>query len=116
MNTEFVSHRWCWHNNHHAFPGSARLALALGEWDLGWWALLALEHLGLVWALRLPEDLAYRPELIDNAGLENARAAVEFCMNPQLRPVDVNLLLGSIHTGARPLLLLQNIEAKPGAI
>ena len=22
----------CWHNNHHAFPGSARLGLAAGEW------------------------------------------------------------------------------------
>ena len=23
----------CWHNNHHAFPGSARLGLYAGEWD-----------------------------------------------------------------------------------
>jgi fatty-acid desaturase len=26
----------CWHNNHHAFPGSARLGLYAGEWDPGW--------------------------------------------------------------------------------
>jgi stearoyl-CoA desaturase (delta-9 desaturase) len=25
----------CWHNNHHAFPGSARLGLFPGEWDPG---------------------------------------------------------------------------------
>jgi stearoyl-CoA desaturase (delta-9 desaturase) len=25
----------CWHNNHHAYPGSARLGLAQGEWDPG---------------------------------------------------------------------------------
>ena len=29
-----------WHNNHHAFPGSARLGLRAGEWDPGWWVLL----------------------------------------------------------------------------
>ena len=29
-----------WHNNHHAFPGSARLGLRDGETDPGWWVLL----------------------------------------------------------------------------
>ena len=54
----------CWHNNHHAFPGSARLGLAPGEWDPGWWALKGLERIGLVWDLRLPEHLPVRPELV----------------------------------------------------
>lgn len=53
----------CWHNNHHAFPGSARLGLAEGEWDPGWWLLLGLQKLGLVWGLQLPADLAPRAEL-----------------------------------------------------
>lgn len=53
-----------WHNNHHAFPGSARLGLREGEWDPGWWLLILLQRLGLVWNLRLPEDLAPRPELV----------------------------------------------------
>lgn len=52
-----------WHNNHHAFPGSARLGLAAGEWDPGWWALLVLRKLGLVWGIRLPQDLPVRCEL-----------------------------------------------------
>ncbi len=52
-----------WHNNHHAFPGSARLGLQAGEWDPGWWMLLALRHAGLVWDLRLPQDLPARAEL-----------------------------------------------------
>lgn len=52
-----------WHNNHHAFPGSARLGLLPGEWDPGWWALVVLRRLGLVWNLRLPTDLPARPEL-----------------------------------------------------
>ncbi len=60
----------CWHNNHHAYPGSARLGLLPGEWDPGWWVLLLLRRLGLVSGLRLPEDLAPRPELrrLDGAG------------------------------------------------
>lgn len=53
-----------WHNNHHAFPGSARLGLYPGEWDPGWWVLVALRRVGLVSGLRLPEDLAVRPELV----------------------------------------------------
>jgi fatty-acid desaturase len=54
----------CWHNNHHAFPGSARLGLYPGEWDPGWWTLRALERVGLVRQLRLPADLAPRPEVV----------------------------------------------------
>lgn len=53
----------CWHNNHHAYPGSARLGLHSGEWDPGWWVLLGLQKLGLAWDLRLPENLPERPEL-----------------------------------------------------
>ena len=53
----------CWHNNHHAFPGSARLGLAAGEWDPGWWVLMALRRKNLVWELRLPHQLPQRAEL-----------------------------------------------------
>ena len=64
----------CWHNNHHAYPGSARLGLLPGEWDPGWWALLLLRRMGLVSVLRLPQDLAARPELrrIDPAASQAA--------------------------------------------
>jgi stearoyl-CoA desaturase (delta-9 desaturase) len=60
----------CWHNNHHAFPGSARLGLFAGEWDPGWWTLLLLRRLGLAWDFRLPQDLPARAELqsIDRLG------------------------------------------------
>ncbi|MGK5035065.1 acyl-CoA desaturase [Janthinobacterium sp. LB3P118] len=62
----------CWHNNHHAYPGSARLGLLPGEWDPGWWVLLLWRRLGLVSALRLPQDLAPRPALrrLDRAGAQ----------------------------------------------
>ena len=52
-----------WHNNHHAFPGSARLGLRDGEWDPGWLVLRALERAGLVWDIKTPEMLPHRPNL-----------------------------------------------------
>lgn len=53
-----------WHNNHHAYPGSALLGIYKGQSDPGFWVLKLLEHLGLVWDIKLPEDLAYRAELV----------------------------------------------------
>ncbi len=52
-----------WHNNHHAFPGSARLGLEPGQWDPGWWVLKVLERLGLASNFILPGDLPARSEL-----------------------------------------------------
>jgi stearoyl-CoA desaturase (delta-9 desaturase) len=53
-----------WHNNHHAFPGSARLGIKEGEWDPGWWVLMALNHVGLVWGVKTPDHLPHRPNLV----------------------------------------------------
>lgn len=53
----------CWHNNHHAFPGSAKLGIEQGQWDPGWWMLLVMKKLGLVWNIVLPGDLPPRREL-----------------------------------------------------
>jgi fatty-acid desaturase len=64
-----------WHNNHHAVPGSARLGLYAGEWDPGWWMLLVLRKVGLVWDIRLPRDLAVRPELRAMDGATRASPA-----------------------------------------
>lgn len=52
-----------WHNNHHAFPGSARLGLHPGEADLGWLLIRALQRAGLAWDIVTPERLPYRPAL-----------------------------------------------------
>jgi fatty-acid desaturase len=64
--------RWCglitmgeaWHNNHHAFPGSARLGLDKGQSDPGWWVLTVLARLGLVWGVKTPASLPRRPNLV----------------------------------------------------
>lgn len=52
-----------YHNNHHAFPGSAKLGLHAGEIDLGWWLIKAFEALGWAWDIRTPETMRSRPEL-----------------------------------------------------
>jgi fatty-acid desaturase len=44
------------HNNHHAFPRSARMGLGRGQVDLGWIALGLLRRLGLVRSVRTPES------------------------------------------------------------
>lgn len=52
-----------WHNNHHAFPESARLGLSASQPDPGWWAIALLRRLGLAKNIRLPENLPPRTEL-----------------------------------------------------
>lgn len=47
-----------WHNNHHAFPQSARHGLAWYEFDLNWCGIAVMRWLGLVWDVKLPSELA----------------------------------------------------------
>ena len=54
----------CWHNNHHAFPKSARLGLSKGQMDPGWWFIALLRRIGLAWNVQLPETLPPRPERV----------------------------------------------------
>ncbi|XXF78500.1 acyl-CoA desaturase [Myxococcaceae bacterium GXIMD 01537] len=41
-----------WHNNHHAYPRSARMGAGWWQPDPGYWVIVALEWLGLVWDVR----------------------------------------------------------------
>jgi stearoyl-CoA desaturase (delta-9 desaturase) len=43
-----------WHNNHHAFPSSARQGLRWWEMDMTWWLVRGLEATGLAWKIKLP--------------------------------------------------------------
>lgn len=52
-----------WHNNHHAFPGSAKLGLEPGQVDLGWLLVRVFERLGLAWDIVTPDALPFRPAL-----------------------------------------------------
>jgi stearoyl-CoA desaturase (delta-9 desaturase) len=51
------------HNNHHAFPSSAKFALRRFEFDIGWAAIKALELLGLATVLRVAPALDVRPNI-----------------------------------------------------
>jgi fatty-acid desaturase len=59
----FITMGEAWHNNHHAFPASARLGLEKGEPDPGWWVLCGLQKIGLVWNLKTPDALPLRTNL-----------------------------------------------------
>ncbi|HEX6841102.1 MAG TPA: acyl-CoA desaturase [Stellaceae bacterium] len=50
-----------WHNNHHAFPASARHGLYPGQPDPGYRFVQLLEWLGLAWDVNTPEKLPPRP-------------------------------------------------------
>ena len=51
------------HNNHHAFPSSAKFALRKFEFDLGWAVLWILQKLGLARVLRVAPHLDLRPNI-----------------------------------------------------
>ena len=49
-----------WHNNHHAFPGSARIGIHPGQSDWGYAFILLLARLGLAWNIRTPAGMVAR--------------------------------------------------------
>jgi stearoyl-CoA desaturase (delta-9 desaturase) len=51
------------HNNHHAFPSSAKFALRKWEFDIGWAAICVLRKLGLAKVLRVAPTLDVRPNV-----------------------------------------------------
>jgi len=60
-----------WHNNHHAFPASARHGLRWYEFDSTWLAICVLKALGLARDVRIPSAAAMA------RGREAGRIAVE---------------------------------------
>ncbi|AKF79220.1 fatty acid desaturase [Myxococcus fulvus 124B02] len=57
----FVSMGESWHNNHHAWPRSARMGLGWRQPDPGWWMVRGLAVLGLVHDVKTPANLPPRP-------------------------------------------------------
>ncbi len=51
------------HNNHHAFPSSAKFALRRWEFDIGWTVIKGLEKIGLARVLRVAPSLDVRPNI-----------------------------------------------------
>jgi fatty-acid desaturase len=55
-----VSMGEAWHNNHHAYPNSAKMGLLPGQIDLGWWLIRALKTADLAQNIKTPENLPER--------------------------------------------------------
>jgi len=53
-----LSHGEGWHNNHHAFPTSARHGLKWWQFDSSWLIIKAMSMVGLVWNIRTPSEKA----------------------------------------------------------
>lgn len=51
------------HNNHHAFPSSARFSMRRWEFDIGWVVIKALEKMRLAKVLRVAPSLDVRPNI-----------------------------------------------------
>ena len=51
------------HNNHHAFPSSAKFALRKFEFDIGWSTIRLFEKVGLAKVLRVAPSLDVRPNI-----------------------------------------------------
>jgi stearoyl-CoA desaturase (delta-9 desaturase) len=51
------------HNNHHAFPSSARFSMRRWEFDIGWAVIKGLERVGLAKVLRVAPTLDVRPNI-----------------------------------------------------
>jgi stearoyl-CoA desaturase (delta-9 desaturase) len=67
------------HNNHHAFPSSAKFALRKWEVDIGWAMIRALESMGLAKVLRVAPALDVRPNIhVPDAETLKALLAVRF--------------------------------------
>ena len=49
-----------WHNNYHAYPGSAGFGIAPWQFDPGYLCILALKAVGLVWDVKTPAELPLR--------------------------------------------------------
>jgi stearoyl-CoA desaturase (delta-9 desaturase) len=67
------------HNNHHAFPSSAKFALRKWEVDIGWTTIRMLESIGLAKVLRVAPALDVRPNIhVPDAETLKALLAVRF--------------------------------------
>jgi stearoyl-CoA desaturase (Delta-9 desaturase) len=54
-----------WHNNHHAFPGSAKFGFRWWQLDLGYAFIRCLELLGLAWNVKIPNKDLVQSKLLN---------------------------------------------------
>ncbi len=74
-----------WHNNHHAFPTSARHGFYWWQIDPNWMIIRTLEFLGLAWNVQHPDEKGMKKRALDApAADEDDSPHSEF--TPQVEP------------------------------
>ena len=97
------------HNNHHAFPSSAKFALRRFEFDIGWSAITLLQRVGLAKVLRVAPSLDVRPNIaMPDTETLRALLAIRFqAMTDYYRCVTLPALREeAVQAGARARALL----------
>ena len=61
----YLTYGECWHNNHHAFPESARIGLEEGEADPAWWMISLMQRAGLAYLVKMPRSQDARGDITD---------------------------------------------------
>lgn len=56
-----------WHNNHHAFPNSARFGFKWWQIDFGYWSIWLLERLNLVSDVKIPSSEMLEAKILTKA-------------------------------------------------
>ena len=59
-----ITYGECWHNNHHAFPESARIGIEPGQADPGWWLIRLMERAGIARDVGRPRPVAKQEDLL----------------------------------------------------
>ena len=55
-----------WHNNHHAFPNSAKVGFTWWQIDPTWWVVAGLQRVGLMWDVKVPSEQMIEAKRIRN--------------------------------------------------
>ncbi len=77
-----------WHNNHHAFPTSARQGLQWWQVDFSWMLISTLKFFGLAWNVRVPSAAAMAAKARKPGSLANAA--------PEQKPTTAESVMASV--------------------
>jgi len=76
----------CWHNNHHAFPESARIGLDPGQLDPAWWMIALFERWGMARNVGRPRPKDDCQDLIEAPPYPAFAAPQSSCGTPTVAP------------------------------
>jgi hypothetical protein len=96
-----------WHNNHHAYPGSARSGLRFFEFDFSWLVICAMEKLKLVTRV----NAITHQQLLDKHALAMAKAQLSKISLPALAPGEI-----LAESASAASALAENLENLTGRI